>query len=69
MNNGEEVRPWNRPELGLIFFSHFYYDIFIVRGDSLYIGQVTPPSLPLNPLTTPLKAVARGFFVLFHVSI
>jgi hypothetical protein len=29
-----------------------------------------PPSfLPLSPLPTPLKAIARGFLVLFHIGI
>jgi hypothetical protein len=35
----------------------------------LYIATSPPLSLPLNPFPTPLKAVARGFFVLFHVGI
>jgi hypothetical protein len=32
----------------------------------LYIIFIAPLSLPLNPCPTPLKAIARGFLVLFH---
>jgi hypothetical protein len=37
----------------------------------LYCMLVTSPpsSLPLDPLPAPLKAIARGFFVLFRISI
>jgi hypothetical protein len=36
---------------------------------TLYIIYTPPLSLPLNPLPTPLKAIARGFLVLFHIAI
>jgi hypothetical protein len=35
----------------------------------LNIGSLPLSSLPLSPFLTPLKAIARGFFVLFHVDI
>jgi hypothetical protein len=35
----------------------------------LYVGYIASMSLPLGPLPTPLKAVARGFLVLFHTRI
>jgi hypothetical protein len=35
----------------------------------LYISYIAPLSLPLNPLPVPLKTIARGFFVLFHIAI
>jgi hypothetical protein len=35
----------------------------------LYIGEITALSRPLNPLPAPLKAIARGFVVLFHTDI
>jgi hypothetical protein len=40
-------------------------------SDYLYCTLFTlhPSSLPLNLLLTPLKAIARGFFVLFHIGI
>jgi hypothetical protein len=50
----------------------------LYRGDSLWQFQIglyctlvrsPPPSLPLEPLPVSLKTIARGFFVLFHVSI
>jgi hypothetical protein len=33
----------------------------------LYISYITPISS--NPSAAPLKAIARGFFVLFHIGI
>jgi hypothetical protein len=45
-------------------------------GDSYWQFQIDlyctlisspPSSLPLNPLLAPLKTIARGFFVLFHI--
>jgi hypothetical protein len=47
-------------------------------GNSLWKFQIglyyilvrsPPPSLPLNPLSTQLKAITRDFFVLFHIGI
>jgi hypothetical protein len=35
----------------------------------LYIIYIALSSLRLNPLPKPLKAVARGFLVLFHIGI
>jgi hypothetical protein len=35
----------------------------------LYIIYIAPLSLPLNPLPTLLKEIARGFLVLFHIGI
>jgi hypothetical protein len=35
----------------------------------LYIVYIAPIICPLNPLPTPLKAVARDFLVLFHIGI
>jgi hypothetical protein len=35
----------------------------------LYIVYIAPIISPLNPLSAPLKAIARGFLVLFHVGI
>jgi hypothetical protein len=36
----------------------------------LYISYIAPPSsLPFGSLPTPLKAIARGFLVLFHIGI
>jgi hypothetical protein len=66
----------------MLFFS-FYYTLLLgyicYRGRNswwqswldLYCTLVRspPPSLPLNPVSIPLKAIARGFFVLFHISI
>jgi hypothetical protein len=36
---------------------------------TLDIVRLPPLSLLLNVLPVPLKAIARGFFVLFHISI
>jgi hypothetical protein len=33
----------------------------------LYIGYITPSSLPISPLPTPLKAIARGLFCFIWV--
>jgi hypothetical protein len=33
----------------------------------LYIIFIGPTSLPPSPLPTPLKEIARGFLVLFHI--
>jgi hypothetical protein len=35
----------------------------------LYIIYIAPIATPPNPLPTPLKAIARGFLVLFHIGI
>jgi hypothetical protein len=35
----------------------------------LYISYITPIVSSPQPLSTPLKAIARGFFVLFHIGI
>jgi hypothetical protein len=35
----------------------------------LYSSYTAPSSLPLNPLPIPLQAIAKGFFVLFHIGI
>jgi hypothetical protein len=35
----------------------------------LYISYTTSIVSPLNPLPTPLRAIARGFLVLLHVGI
>jgi hypothetical protein len=62
------------PQIHSIFIR--IYQLF--RGDSLWQFQIglyytlarsSPPFLPLNPIHTPLKATARGCFVLFHISI
>jgi hypothetical protein len=35
----------------------------------LYIIYIAPIDSPPHPLFTPLKAIARGFLVLFHIGI
>jgi hypothetical protein len=35
----------------------------------LHINYIVPIICPLNPILTPLKAIIRGFFVLFHIDI
>jgi hypothetical protein len=35
----------------------------------LYNSYITLSFLTLNPFPTPLKAIARGFFVLFHIGV
>jgi hypothetical protein len=59
-------------------FPHFYLDIYIVQGDSLWqfwIGlHCTLARLPLiispfSPLLVPVKALTRGFIILFCVCI
>jgi hypothetical protein len=50
----------------------------LYRGDSSWQFQIElyftlvrspAPSLPLNALPSPRKAIARGFFVLFHIGV
>jgi hypothetical protein len=45
------------------------FSVTIPNRLTLYIGWITPQSLPLDLLPAPLAAIARGFFVLFHVGI
>jgi hypothetical protein len=43
---------------------------FMTIPISLILVALPPyPTLPLHPLPVPLKAVARDFFVLFHIGI
>jgi hypothetical protein len=35
----------------------------------LYVGYVAPIISPSQPLPNPLKAIGRGFLVLFHIGI
>jgi hypothetical protein len=60
------------------FFHKFFKDVFIIQGGfivtilvrlTLYISYTTPIISPPQSLPTPLKAIARGFLVIFHVSI
>jgi hypothetical protein len=60
------------------FFKNFYYDVFIIQegihsGNSvrliLYISYVAPTICLPAPSLPPLEAIARGFLVLFHLSI
>jgi hypothetical protein len=45
---------------------------FIVTGPIsliVCISFIAPIVSPLNPLPAPLRAIARGFLVLFHIDI
>jgi hypothetical protein len=61
---------------GSFFFLIRVYSLYM--GDSLWQFQMElyytlfsspPPSLPFDPLPATLKAIARGLFILFHISI
>jgi hypothetical protein len=41
----------------------------ILNKAYIVISYIVPIICPLHPLPAPLKAITRGFFVLFHVGI
>jgi hypothetical protein len=59
------------------FFYHWFFMIYkLYRRDSLWqflivlystLKRSFPPSLLFNPLPAPLKVIARGFCVLYHM--
>jgi hypothetical protein len=69
----------NYVELGRLFYYKFFIRIYSLhRGGFLgailirlilYIIYIVPIVLPLSLLPTSLKAIARGFRVLFHIGI
>jgi hypothetical protein len=52
--------------LGYICYTGEFIVIFFIRF-ILYISYITPWSLPLNLLPASLRAIARGFFIVFHI--
>jgi hypothetical protein len=55
----------------LAFKKNFFYNIFIIQEGiivTILIVSLPPLSVPPKSLPAPLKAIARGFFVLVHVS-
>jgi hypothetical protein len=65
-------------EAAFLFLKKIYYDIFIIHegihSDNqitliLYISYIAPIVSPTNLLPDPLKAIARDFFVLFHIGV
>jgi hypothetical protein len=70
---------WAKIPSLLFFLNNFLIRIYsLYRGGFvvtslirliLYVIYITPSSLPLSPFPNPLKAIARGFLVLFHIDI
>jgi hypothetical protein len=49
--------------------THTHTHIYIIPIRFIFHISYITLSLPCNPLPTPLKAIARRFFVLFHIGI
>jgi hypothetical protein len=53
-------------KLGYICYTGRGFIVTILIRFTLYISYIAPIVSPLNPLSAPHKAIARGFFILFH---
>jgi hypothetical protein len=72
------MRPFSTFVIQKLFLLIFFIRIYLLyKGDSLWQFQIglyytlvsSPPPSLLSHLPAPLKAIARCFFVLFHISI